>query len=249
MKRIAPESQIIDITHGIPPQARAPGRARAREHGPVHAARASTSPSSTRAWAASRRPLALRGRDRAALRRARQRPAHPRGRARTAASRQAHELANPGLRAPVRLAHVPRPRPLRAGRRAPRARRRARRARAAGRSGRARPARPAAAGRSADRACARPSSTSTGSGTSSSTSRASTSSRSASCRARASSSSSGTERYYAVAARTFGDARPGDILLYEDAYRNISLAINRGQRRRDVRRRAGQELRINVDVP
>ena len=36
------------------------------------------------------------------------------------------------------------------------------------------------------------------------------------------------ERYYAVAARTFADARPGDIILYEDSYRNMSLAINRG---------------------
>ena len=36
------------------------------------------------------------------------------------------------------------------------------------------------------------------------------------------------ERYYAVAARTFADARPGDILLYEDSYRNIA---HRHQRR------------------
>jgi S-adenosylmethionine hydrolase len=36
------------------------------------------------------------------------------------------------------------------------------------------------------------------------------------------------EHYYAVAARTFADARPGDILLYEDSYRNIALAINGG---------------------
>jgi S-adenosyl-L-methionine hydrolase (adenosine-forming) len=36
------------------------------------------------------------------------------------------------------------------------------------------------------------------------------------------------ERYYAVAARTFADARPGDILLYEDSYRNIAIAINGG---------------------
>jgi S-adenosylmethionine hydrolase len=37
-----------------------------------------------------------------------------------------------------------------------------------------------------------------------------------------------SERYYAVAARTFADARAGDIVLYEDAYRNISIAINGG---------------------
>jgi S-adenosyl-L-methionine hydrolase (adenosine-forming) len=36
------------------------------------------------------------------------------------------------------------------------------------------------------------------------------------------------ERYYAVAARTFADARPGDIVLYEDSYRNIAIAISGG---------------------
>jgi S-adenosylmethionine hydrolase len=38
----------------------------------------------------------------------------------------------------------------------------------------------------------------------------------------------GPERYYAIAARTFADARPGDIILYEDAYRNFALAISGG---------------------
>jgi S-adenosylmethionine hydrolase len=38
----------------------------------------------------------------------------------------------------------------------------------------------------------------------------------------------GDEWYYAVAARTFADARPGDIILYEDAYRNFALAISGG---------------------
>ena len=36
------------------------------------------------------------------------------------------------------------------------------------------------------------------------------------------------ERYYAVMARTFADARPGDVILYEDSYKNMSLAISRG---------------------
>jgi len=36
------------------------------------------------------------------------------------------------------------------------------------------------------------------------------------------------ERYYAIAARAFADVRPGDIILYEDAYRNIAVAISRG---------------------
>jgi S-adenosyl-L-methionine hydrolase (adenosine-forming) len=36
------------------------------------------------------------------------------------------------------------------------------------------------------------------------------------------------ERYFAVAARTFADARDGDIVLYEDSYRSIAVAINKG---------------------
>jgi S-adenosylmethionine hydrolase len=35
-------------------------------------------------------------------------------------------------------------------------------------------------------------------------------------------------RYYAVAARTFADARPGDVVLFEDSYRNMSIAISNG---------------------
>ena len=38
----------------------------------------------------------------------------------------------------------------------------------------------------------------------------------------------GLQRFYAVAARTFADVRVGDIVLYEDAYGNISVAINAG---------------------
>jgi S-adenosyl-L-methionine hydrolase (adenosine-forming) len=52
------------------------------------------------------------------------------------------------------------------------------------------------------------------------------------------------ERYYAVAARTFADARPGDIVLYEDSYRNIAVAINRGNAAEMLAARAGQELDI-----
>jgi S-adenosyl-L-methionine hydrolase (adenosine-forming) len=58
----------------------------------------------------------------------------------------------------------------------------------------------------------------------------------------------GPERYYAVAARTFADARPGDIILYEDAYRRIAVAISRGSAGDMFNAAPGQELRINVDV-
>jgi hypothetical protein len=39
---------------------------------------------------------------------------------------------------------------------------------------------------------------------------------------------SGTEHFNAVVAQTFADVRPGDILVYEDSYRALSIAINRG---------------------
>src|SRR5580765_6386879 len=37
-----------------------------------------------------------------------------------------------------------------------------------------------------------------------------------------------SERYYAVTARTFADARDGEIIVYEDAYGNIAIAISGG---------------------
>jgi S-adenosylmethionine hydrolase len=54
------------------------------------------------------------------------------------------------------------------------------------------------------------------------------------------------ERYYAVAARTFADARPGEVILYEDAYRNVSIAITGGSAAEMFGVAAGQEVRINL---
>jgi hypothetical protein len=54
------------------------------------------------------------------------------------------------------------------------------------------------------------------------------------------------ERYFAVAARTFADARPGDVILYEDSYRNMSVAINRGSAAAMLRAEAGQPLVIRT---
>jgi len=56
----------------------------------------------------------------------------------------------------------------------------------------------------------------------------------------------GFERYFAVAARTFADARMGDIVLYEDAYANIALAINQGDAARMFAVRVGDELRLTL---
>ncbi len=54
------------------------------------------------------------------------------------------------------------------------------------------------------------------------------------------------DRYYAVAARTFADARRGDIILYEDAYENIAVAISGGDAASLLQARPGQELRIDA---
>jgi S-adenosyl-L-methionine hydrolase (adenosine-forming) len=56
----------------------------------------------------------------------------------------------------------------------------------------------------------------------------------------------GGERVYAVAARTFADARPGDIMLFEDSYRNMSIAISNGNAAEMLHARAGQPIRIDA---
>ena len=57
------------------------------------------------------------------------------------------------------------------------------------------------------------------------------------------------DRYYATAARTFGDARPGDIILYEDSYGNIAIAISGGSAADLFGTGAGQEVRIHLRTP
>jgi len=54
------------------------------------------------------------------------------------------------------------------------------------------------------------------------------------------------ERYFAVVARTFSEARAGDIVLYEDAYGNASIAINQGSAAEMFGVRSGQELRLRL---
>jgi S-adenosyl-L-methionine hydrolase (adenosine-forming) len=55
-----------------------------------------------------------------------------------------------------------------------------------------------------------------------------------------------TERFYAVAARTFSDVRAGEIVLYEDAYENVSIAITSGNAAETMSASAGDEVRIRV---
>jgi len=57
------------------------------------------------------------------------------------------------------------------------------------------------------------------------------------------------ERYYAVAARTFGDARPGDLLVYEDSYRKLAVAVSQGSAATLLGVEEGDELVIQVDTP
>jgi S-adenosyl-L-methionine hydrolase (adenosine-forming) len=57
------------------------------------------------------------------------------------------------------------------------------------------------------------------------------------------------ERVFAVAARTFADARVGDIILYEDSYRNMSVAISGGDAAELLQAQPGQSIRINVMLP
>jgi S-adenosylmethionine hydrolase len=52
------------------------------------------------------------------------------------------------------------------------------------------------------------------------------------------------ERYYAVAARTFADAPPGELILYEDSYGSLAVAINGGDAATTLQARAGDEVRV-----
>jgi S-adenosylmethionine hydrolase len=54
------------------------------------------------------------------------------------------------------------------------------------------------------------------------------------------------DRFYALAARAFAEARPGDIILYEDAYRNIALAISRGNAAQTFGIHPGMEVRLRA---
>ena len=57
------------------------------------------------------------------------------------------------------------------------------------------------------------------------------------------------ERYFAVTARTFADARAGDVILYEDSYRNMSVAINRGNAASMLHAAPGRPIGIRVLGP
>jgi S-adenosyl-L-methionine hydrolase (adenosine-forming) len=55
-----------------------------------------------------------------------------------------------------------------------------------------------------------------------------------------------SELVYAVAARTFSDVRFGEIVLYEDAYENVSIAITGGNAAETLNASVGDQIRIRV---
>jgi S-adenosyl-L-methionine hydrolase (adenosine-forming) len=55
---------------------------------------------------------------------------------------------------------------------------------------------------------------------------------------------SGTEHFHAKVAQTFADVRPGDIIVYEDSYRALSIAINRGDAAATLQLAPNSEVRI-----
>jgi S-adenosyl-L-methionine hydrolase (adenosine-forming) len=55
----------------------------------------------------------------------------------------------------------------------------------------------------------------------------------------------GFDRFFAVAARTFTDVRPGDVVLYENSYRSIALALNQGNAAHAFGAKVGAELRLS----
>jgi hypothetical protein len=56
-------------------------------------------------------------------------------------------------------------------------------------------------------------------------------------------------RYYAVAARTFADAPTGELILYEDSYRSVAVAVSRGSAAAVLGVEEGAEIVLHIDAP
>jgi S-adenosylmethionine hydrolase len=56
----------------------------------------------------------------------------------------------------------------------------------------------------------------------------------------------GGERFLALVAQTFADVKAGDILVYEDSYRALSIAINRGDAAATLQLARDAEVRITA---
>jgi S-adenosyl-L-methionine hydrolase (adenosine-forming) len=56
------------------------------------------------------------------------------------------------------------------------------------------------------------------------------------------------ERFYAVFARTFADAPPGSLILYEDSYGSFALAVSHGSAAQLLRVEEGAEIVLDLAV-
>jgi S-adenosylmethionine hydrolase len=54
------------------------------------------------------------------------------------------------------------------------------------------------------------------------------------------------ESYYAIVTHTFADARSGELILYEDSYRSLAIAITGGDAARMLRAKPGDEVLITA---
>jgi S-adenosylmethionine hydrolase len=56
------------------------------------------------------------------------------------------------------------------------------------------------------------------------------------------------DRYLAVAARTFSDARTGDLVLFEDSWGDVAVAVSSGDAAQLLRVRPGDELLVRAEA-
>jgi S-adenosyl-L-methionine hydrolase (adenosine-forming) len=57
------------------------------------------------------------------------------------------------------------------------------------------------------------------------------------------------DRFYAVVARTFADAPRGQLILYDDSYGSLALAVSSGNAAQLLRAEEGTEILLELDVP
>ncbi|HZS31080.1 MAG TPA: SAM-dependent chlorinase/fluorinase [Gaiellaceae bacterium] len=57
------------------------------------------------------------------------------------------------------------------------------------------------------------------------------------------------EHFFAVSARTFADAPRGQLILYDDSYGNLALAVSSGDAAQLIRAEEGTEIFLELDVP
>jgi S-adenosylmethionine hydrolase len=57
-----------------------------------------------------------------------------------------------------------------------------------------------------------------------------------------------SERFYAVFARTFADAPRGSLIVYEDSYGNLALAVSHGSAAQLLRVEEGGEIVLDLAV-